>query len=99
MQQAGEVARRRIIQAGLRLALLLGADRIRQPTPPTDDSGFAQASNHLTPKEPQPSDAHRYWLNTSSNVRHNQSCKWFGDTKHGRYCFANEGKPCRECGG
>jgi endonuclease YncB( thermonuclease family) len=40
-----------------------------------------------------------FWLNTSSNARHNSSCRWFGKTKRGRYCGADEGKPCGDCGG
>lgn len=40
-----------------------------------------------------------YWLNTSSNVRHNQRCEHFQKTKKGRICGADEGKPCGICGG
>jgi endonuclease YncB( thermonuclease family) len=40
-----------------------------------------------------------FWLNTSSNARHNSSCRWFGKTKRGRYCGPEEGKACGECGG
>ena len=40
-----------------------------------------------------------YWLNTSSDVRHNQSCEHFQKTKKGRFCSADEGKPCGLCGG
>jgi endonuclease YncB( thermonuclease family) len=40
-----------------------------------------------------------YWLNASSGVRHNRRCEHFGKTKKGRYCGANEGKPCGICGG
>ncbi|MBL8891565.1 MAG: thermonuclease family protein [Planctomycetaceae bacterium] len=40
-----------------------------------------------------------YWLNTESNVRHNRGCRWYGNTKRGRPCSSNEGKPCSKCGG
>jgi len=40
-----------------------------------------------------------HWLNTSSDVRHNAGCRWFGNTKSGRYCRANEGRACGTCGG
>ena len=41
----------------------------------------------------------RYWLNTSSNVRHNERCEHFQKTKKGRFCGADEGKACGICGG
>ncbi|QDU80504.1 Thermonuclease precursor [Polystyrenella longa] len=40
-----------------------------------------------------------YWLNTSSNVRHNQSCEYFKNTKSGRECSPDDGKACGICGG
>lgn len=40
-----------------------------------------------------------HWINTSSGVRHNRSCRWFGNTKNGRYCRPDEGRPCGQCGG
>jgi len=40
-----------------------------------------------------------YWLNTSSGVRHNSSCRWYGKTKRGQKCTAEDGKACGQCGG
>lgn len=40
-----------------------------------------------------------FWLNSSSNVRHNQNCEHFKNTKRGRLCGPNDGKPCGICGG
>lgn len=40
-----------------------------------------------------------YWLNSSSNARHNSTCKWYRNTKRGRICSDNEGKACGICGG
>ena len=40
-----------------------------------------------------------YWLNTSSNTRHNSSCRWYRNTKRGRACSSSEGKACGICGG
>ena len=40
-----------------------------------------------------------HWLNTSSGVRHNSSCRWFGSTKKGRMCGADDGRACGQCGG
>lgn len=47
----------------------------------------------------QPMAATGFWLNTSSGVRHNASCKHFAKTARGRYCKASDGKPCGICGG
>lgn len=41
----------------------------------------------------------QFWLNTSSNVRHNERCEYFENTKRGRLCGSNDGKPCGICGG
>lgn len=40
-----------------------------------------------------------YWLNTSSNVRHHRSCRYFENTKNGRNCGPDEGRACKICGG
>jgi endonuclease YncB( thermonuclease family) len=40
-----------------------------------------------------------YWLNTSSNSRHNSTCRYFQNTSKGRTCEKNEGKACGICGG
>lgn len=40
-----------------------------------------------------------FWLNTSSNVRHNENCEHFKKSKKGRMCGPDEGKPCGICGG
>ncbi len=40
-----------------------------------------------------------YWLNSESGVRHNRSCRWFGNTSNGRPCRKDEGRACKQCGG
>ena len=40
-----------------------------------------------------------FWVNTNSGVRHNKSCRWFGNTTSGRPCKADEGRACSKCGG
>jgi endonuclease YncB( thermonuclease family) len=40
-----------------------------------------------------------YWLNTASNVRHNDNCRYFKNTKQGRICMKNDGRACKTCGG
>ena len=55
----------------------------------------------LNPKEPSQKVpvAKRFWLNTSGNVRHNETCTYFNNTKRGRFCTASDGKACGKCGG
>lgn len=40
-----------------------------------------------------------YWLNLSSNVRHNNTCKHYKHTSRGRPCTSSEGRACKTCGG
>lgn len=40
-----------------------------------------------------------YWLNLSSGVRHNSKCENYRNTKRGRQCGPNEGRPCGICKG
>jgi hypothetical protein len=91
-QQAGDVAKARVVAAGLRLGALLGGERETQPE--SYDFGFRPPATTPTAKQEL-----THWLNTNGNVRHNPSCQWFEKTKRGRRCTANEGKPCGQCGG
>lgn len=40
----------------------------------------------------------KYWLTKSSKVKHNKTCRHFGNT-NGRCSTKNEGRPCKVCGG
>jgi hypothetical protein len=55
--------------------------------------------DYRRPRRPPEAQAALFWLNTSSNVRHNQGCRHFNNTKRGRFCGQDEGKPCGICGG
>ena len=63
------------------------------------------AARTVTPSSNTPSatqneePATLHWLNTSSNKRHNRTCRYFGNTKRGKYCEASEGSACGICGG
>jgi micrococcal nuclease len=50
-------------------------------------------------KREQGEPATRFWLNLSTNVRHNEKCEFFKKAKNGRLCTASEGRACRICGG
>ena len=63
--------------------------------PPSESSGNTTYNSQQSQNTIQPI----YWLNTSSNVRHNRSCKWYNNTKRGRPCTKSEGKACGICGG
>jgi micrococcal nuclease len=42
----------------------------------------------------------KYWINTSSGVRHNSHCRWYGKTREGHFTTdKSEGKACGICGG
>jgi hypothetical protein len=109
LEEAGRSARRRIVAAGLRAGVLIGS--LKAPTapqgkaaPPQSQSaaelafGMSEPPVDKSPTPTRPVDK-THWLNLSGNVRHNASCRWFQNTKHGRPCTANEGKPCGQCGG
>jgi len=43
--------------------------------------------------------AEKFWLNTKTGKRHNSGCRWYGDTKNGKFCGPDEGVACKVCGG
>lgn len=61
------------------------------PTPPPT----GPPEGPPVPPEPEK----KFWLNTNSNTRHNESCRYFENTSAGRYCTVDEGTACRTCGG
>ncbi len=40
-----------------------------------------------------------YWINTSSDTRHNSNCRYYGKTKEGYFTNEKIGKPGKICGG
>jgi hypothetical protein len=54
-----------------------------------DESDNASNDSHST----------NLWLNTGTGVRHSAGCRYFQSSLDGRACGADEGKPCRICGG
>ena len=39
-----------------------------------------------------------HWI-SPSGVRHNRSCRWYANTRNGRYCASGTGRACTQCGG
>jgi hypothetical protein len=104
LEKAGDHARARVVAAGLRLAMLLGAKP--DATPADDapaDAGFDFDLPRPTAPAPTPAAEATatlgYWLNTKGGVRHNSGCRWYQNTKRGRDCGPNDGRPCGLCGG
>jgi len=95
-----ELAQAEIDARAARSGLWSGFD----PMPPWEYRALKKRPQGIIGSAPTGSDssgatATAFWLNTSSNARHNSSCRWFGKTKRGRYCGPGEGKACGECGG
>lgn len=58
----------------------------------------AQKANSRSTAEPPAVAGGSRWLTTSSGVRHNQACRYYGKSG-GRPCGEDEGRPCKRCGG
>ncbi len=46
---------------------------------------------HPASKDPEYGATSQFWLNLNGNKRHTADCKWFANTKNGRYCTEEEG--------
>ena len=69
-------------------------------TTPQNKTALRQSDRLPETKPPQPTKSSgSYWLNTSTRVRHNSGCKYFGDTSKGRACSKADGAACKICGG
>jgi hypothetical protein len=115
LKGGGDLARGRVAAAGVRLGAIIKALPIspadlkrsgETPKRPIPDPLAPQvAVDSLAPStraatsagESDPALTH--WLNLNGNVRHNSRCRNFKNTKNGRMCTADEGRPCGLCGG
>ena len=78
-----------------RRGLWAGSD----PMPPWEFRQKARSGNSgASGKQQQPA-VTGYWLNTSSGVRHNSNCSNYKNTKRGKSCSKDEGRPGGCCGG
>ena len=72
----------------------------KNPTPPWEyRKGGARGSTGQGQSKVQALPITGYWLNTSSNKRHNSNCRNYRNTKRGKNCSKNAGSPCGICGG
>lgn len=74
-------------------------------TPPVDSTVLRESSQSQQSVEAdqknedrQPKAAYVYWLTSSSDVRHNATCRWYKKSK-GHLCPKTEGRACKLCGG
>ena len=67
-----------------------------KPMPPWDYRSAKRQQSSVQKGEASPTG---YWLNSSSNVRHNSTCRYYRNTSKGRACGPKEGKGCGMCGG
>jgi len=75
----------------------LGLWADKDPVPPW---GFRRGDRVAQKGQSQtPAIEIRYWLNTAGSIRHNNRCRYFENTKSGRPCSKEDGKPCGVCGG
>ncbi|MEQ8209821.1 MAG: S1/P1 nuclease [Lacipirellulaceae bacterium] len=88
LENAGNVARIRAIQAGHRLAAIWREGL-------TADGDFRQAVDQSRSNP----EGLTHWLNTRTGSRHNSTCKNYENTSRGRFCGLDEGRACGLCGG
>ena len=68
------------------------------PIPPWDWRRQPRAMERDEPEFVEPVDG-QHWLNTTTGVRHNDTCDNWGKTKRGRPCGPDDGRACGICGG
>lgn len=96
IKREGHPDQKYVIQLGSALSYA-GLGQVRVWVWPDD---FSTARTVAPQQSKQPSSpAGQYWLNTSSDKRHNATCRNFNNTKRGRFCTATEGVACGICGG
>ena len=62
-------------------------------------SGTPPPATSASPSSAGSTEDTGYWLNTSSNVRHNSRCQHYKNTSKGRACGPSDGRACGICGG
>ena len=70
------------------------SDAVPKTASPSRSSKAAAAA----PTETGETEGVSHWLTTSSNKRHNSTCKHYKSSR-GRSCGPNEGTACKSCGG
>ena len=71
----------------------------KNPTPPWEYRDKKKAAEPGKKSGTPAAGNGEYWLNTSSNTRHNSTCEHFKKSRNGRPCEKSEGKACGICGG
>jgi len=71
----------------------------KNPTPPWEYRDQKKAAETAKKGGAPAAGNGEYWLNTSSNTRHNSTCEHYKKSRNGRACDKSEGKACGICGG
>ena len=76
-----------------------GSETVKKEDKSTKSSDVSSKSDSGVKTESVDRQKKNYWLNTNSNVRHNSSCRWYGNTKRGKWVTKSSGRACGNCGG
>ena len=89
--------RKYAIQLGSALQYAGLEDRVKVWLWPDDFPGVLPTPGASSRYDPPEAGVGKFWLNLNGNKRHTANCRWFGNTKRGRYCSADEGVPAGCC--
>lgn len=78
------------------ISLLFASCSSKDETQPSKNTNTEQTN---TQQRKNDTEKKKYWVNSSSGVIHNRTCKWYGNTKNGYYTDDCIGKSCKICGG
>lgn len=61
--------------------------------------GSGQKVTKPAPQKKENATGEKYWITGSTGKTHNKWCRWYGNTKSGRYSDKGSGDDCKKCGG
>lgn len=91
--------RKYAIQLGSALRFAELDDKIEVRLWPDDFPGVVPKTTSAAAEATSAGTVTDYWLNLSGGKRHRRGCRWFANTKRGRYCGPGEGVQAGCCAG